>query len=132
MSNDELYGKREDWSDVVPIPQHDPSANPVAPIFYTESCMLLRTSDSEQSSEVQVQDKDATDYFRGIVKKGEMSERVLDLTETIIRMNPAHYSAWYATMLTGRHNCSSSGQAVPLQDASGNQSAVRQGTTSHG
>ena len=39
-------------------------------------------------------DKDATDYFRGIVKMNEMSERVLKLTESIIRMNPAHYSAW--------------------------------------
>lgn len=39
-------------------------------------------------------DKDATDYFRGVVKMGEMSERVLELTEMIIRMNPAHYSAW--------------------------------------
>ena len=42
-------------------------------------------------------DKDATDYFRGVVNVGEMSERVLQLTESIIRMNPAHYSAWYAT-----------------------------------
>lgn len=41
-------------------------------------------------------DKDATDYFRGIVKTGEKSLRVLQLTETIIRLNPAHYSAWYA------------------------------------
>ena len=39
-------------------------------------------------------DKDATDYFRGIVKTGEMSPRVLELTEKIIRLNPAHYSAW--------------------------------------
>jgi hypothetical protein len=39
-------------------------------------------------------DKDATDYFRGIVKTGEKSSRVLQLTETIIRLNPAHYSAW--------------------------------------
>jgi len=39
-------------------------------------------------------DRDATDYFRGIVKAGEMSPRVLDLTEHIIRLNPAHYSAW--------------------------------------
>jgi protein farnesyltransferase/geranylgeranyltransferase type-1 subunit alpha len=35
-----------------------------------------------------------TDYFRGITKTGEMSERVLELTEAVIRMNPAHYSAW--------------------------------------
>ncbi len=39
-------------------------------------------------------DKDATDYFRGVVRNGEKSERVLELTEHIIRLNPAHYSAW--------------------------------------
>jgi hypothetical protein len=39
-------------------------------------------------------DKDATNYFRAIVKSGEMSPRVLELTEHIIRMNPAHYTAW--------------------------------------
>ena len=39
-------------------------------------------------------DRDATDYFRGIAKAGEKSPRVLELTETIIRLNPAHYSAW--------------------------------------
>lgn len=39
-------------------------------------------------------DKDATDYFRAVVKTGEMSPRVLKLTETIIQMNPAHYTAW--------------------------------------
>ena len=38
-------------------------------------------------------DKDATDYLRGIIKPGEKSPRVLELTEHIIRMNPAHYSA---------------------------------------
>ena len=40
-------------------------------------------------------DRDATDYFRGIVKVGEMSERALNVTETVIRLNPAHYTAWY-------------------------------------
>jgi len=47
-------------------------------------------------------DKDYTDYFRGIVKNGEMSNRVLELTEDIIRLNPAHYSAWqyrYKTLI---------------------------------
>ena len=39
-------------------------------------------------------DKDATDYFRGIVKVGERSQRVLELTEAVIRLNPGHYSAW--------------------------------------
>lgn len=34
------------------------------------------------------------DYFRAILQKEEYSERVLSLTEHIIRMNPAHYSVW--------------------------------------
>ncbi|KAI1784532.1 protein prenylyltransferase [Ganoderma leucocontextum] len=63
------------WVDVVPIRQYE-NVNPIAPIFYTEEY------------------KDATDYFRGVVKTGEMSERVLKLTERVIRMNPAHYTAW--------------------------------------
>lgn len=47
-------------------------------------------------------DADATNYFRAIVKSGEKSSRVLELTENIIRQNPAHYSAWqyrYETLL---------------------------------
>ncbi|KAG9050609.1 CAAX geranylgeranyltransferase alpha subunit [Tulasnella sp. UAMH 9824] len=42
------------------------------------------------------------DYFRAILQKEEYSERVLSLTEHIIRMNPAHYSVWqyrYRTLL---------------------------------
>ncbi|THH01451.1 hypothetical protein EW026_g1227 [Hermanssonia centrifuga] len=70
-----MYSERPDWADVVPLPQYE-GVNPIAPIFYTPEY------------------KDATDYFRGVVKTSEMSQRVLDLTETIIRMNPAHYSAW--------------------------------------
>jgi protein farnesyltransferase/geranylgeranyltransferase type-1 subunit alpha len=40
-------------------------------------------------------DKDATDYFRGVMATRERSERVLELTEHIIRMNPAHYTVWF-------------------------------------
>lgn len=50
-------------------------------------------------------DKDATDYFRGIIKAGEKSLRVLQLTETIIRLNPAHYSAWYASLRLHLYYC---------------------------
>lgn len=39
-------------------------------------------------------DRDAMDHFRAITAAGERSERVLELTETIIRMNPAHYTIW--------------------------------------
>lgn len=40
-------------------------------------------------------DKDATSYFRAVVAAQERSERVLDLTEHIIRLNPGHYSVWW-------------------------------------
>ncbi|EJC98263.1 farnesyltransferase [Fomitiporia mediterranea MF3/22] len=79
-----LYRDRQEWADITPISQHEPDENPIAPIFYSETY------------------KDATDYFRGVVRAQEMSERVLTLTESIIRMNPAHYSAWqyrYGTLI---------------------------------
>ncbi|KAF8627329.1 hypothetical protein AX15_004403 [Amanita polypyramis BW_CC] len=78
-----LFANKPEWADVVPQEQYE-GGDPVAPIFYTAEY------------------KDATDYFRGIVKKGEKSERVLELTEFIIRQNPAHYTAWqyrYETLL---------------------------------
>lgn len=70
-----LYSQRAEWADVVPLEQYE-SITPLAPIFYTDEY------------------KDATNYFRGIVDIGEMSPRVLELTEDIIRQNPGHYSAW--------------------------------------
>ncbi|KAF8591333.1 protein prenylyltransferase [Ramaria rubella] len=79
-----LYADNPAWSDVVPVPQYDEGSNPMAPILYSQEY------------------KDATDYFRGIVKIGEKSARVLELTEHIIQLNPAHYSVWqyrYETLL---------------------------------
>jgi len=38
---------------------------------------------------------------------GEKSPRVLELTETIIRLNPAHYSAWYVPFCYVHHASSS-------------------------
>jgi protein farnesyltransferase/geranylgeranyltransferase type-1 subunit alpha len=46
---------------------------------------------------IAVVDKDATDYFRAIVASQERSERVLQLTEELIRLNPAHYTAWFVS-----------------------------------
>ncbi|KAG7095416.1 hypothetical protein E1B28_006165 [Marasmius oreades] len=77
------YANRPEWADVTPIEQHE-NDQPLAPIHYTAEY------------------KDATDYFRGIVETGEKSERVLELTQNIINMNPAHYSVWqyrYETLL---------------------------------
>ena len=33
-------------------------------------------------------------YFRAIVTEDEKSLRVLELTQHIIRLNPAHYTVW--------------------------------------
>jgi hypothetical protein len=34
------------------------------------------------------------DLFRGVVAKGEYSDRVLDLTEEILENNAANYTVW--------------------------------------
>ncbi|KAF8348636.1 hypothetical protein F5887DRAFT_951176 [Amanita rubescens] len=87
VSNDDdkpiLFANRPEWADVVPQEQYE-DGDPLAPIFYSAEY------------------KDANDYFRGILKTAEKSERVLELTESIIRQNPAHYTAWqyrYETLL---------------------------------
>lgn len=38
------------------------------------------------------------DLFRGVLAKGEYSERVLTLTEELLSMNPGSYTVWYASM----------------------------------
>jgi protein farnesyltransferase/geranylgeranyltransferase type-1 subunit alpha len=90
-----LYSTREDWKDVKPIEQTD-QANPLVPIFYPPDCKPRPSVNEEPNSMIRlsIPDKDAMDYFRGIATIGEHSERVLQLTEHIIRMNPAHYFVW--------------------------------------
>lgn len=39
-------------------------------------------------------DRDAMDHFRAVMAANEHSERALELTESIIKMNPAHYTIW--------------------------------------
>ncbi|KAG9291069.1 hypothetical protein G9A89_012941 [Geosiphon pyriformis] len=69
------YNERAEWNDVIPIPQDD-GPDPLAPIAYAK----------EYSN--------AMDYFRAISRKGELSDRALELTEHIIELNPAHYTIW--------------------------------------
>ncbi len=70
------YSDSPEWSDIVPIPQDDGGPNPLAAIAY----------DDEYS--------EAMSYLRAVMAKNEYSERVLELTEDVIGMNPAHYTVW--------------------------------------
>ncbi|RHZ49155.1 hypothetical protein Glove_529g43 [Diversispora epigaea] len=67
---------KANWDDLIPIPQDD-GPEPLTPISY----------DKEYS--------EAMSYFRAVALKDERSERALDLTEKIIRHNPAHYTIWH-------------------------------------
>lgn len=71
------YSDSPEWEDVVPIPQDDGGPNPLAAIAYTEEY------------------SEAMSYLRAVMANDEKSDRVLSLTEDVIRMNPAHYTTWY-------------------------------------
>lgn len=47
-------------------------------------------------------DRDAMDTFRALVQRDELSTRGLELTETLIRLNPGHYSIWCVRDIDGR------------------------------
>lgn len=70
------YETDEAWADVVPIPQDEGGPNPLAAIAYTD----------EYSQ--------AMSYLRAVMASNEKSQRVMSLTEHIIKMNPAHYTVW--------------------------------------
>jgi protein farnesyltransferase/geranylgeranyltransferase type-1 subunit alpha len=93
--NTPFFAERPEWADVQPLEQYD-DVNAIAPIFYTEECESLIYYDPPRLHWLtgDPKDKDATNYFRAIVRAGEKSPRVLELTESVIRQNPAHYSAW--------------------------------------
>ena len=79
MAQDEdtkYYHDDPAWKDIEPIPQDDGGLHPLAAIAYTDEY------------------SEAMGYLRAVMAKNEYSERVLDLTEHVISMNPAHYTVW--------------------------------------
>ncbi|TNY23470.1 hypothetical protein DMC30DRAFT_414158 [Rhodotorula diobovata] len=67
--------KKDGFTDLTPVPQDD-APNCLVPIAYDEMY------------------RDCMDTFRALVAKGEKSERTLEVTQWIIRLNPGHYSVW--------------------------------------
>lgn len=70
------YADDEQWSDVVPLPTDEGGNNPLAAIAYSEEY------------------EETMSYLRAVMAANEYSPRVLDLTEDLIDMNPAHYTVW--------------------------------------
>ncbi|QIX00030.1 hypothetical protein AMS68_005547 [Peltaster fructicola] len=70
------YSDDPAWADVTPLPTDDGGPHPLAAIAY-----------SEEYEEV-------SSYLRAIMAANEFSPRVLDLTDDLIELNTAHYTAW--------------------------------------
>ncbi len=70
------YAGNPVWADVQPVPQDD-GPDPVCPIAYTADFV------------------ETMDYFRAVLQRDERSVRSLALTQHVIEINPANYTAWY-------------------------------------
>ncbi|KAF2725408.1 protein prenylyltransferase [Polychaeton citri CBS 116435] len=70
------YSEDPAWADVVPLPTDTGGPNPLAAIAYSDEYA------------------ETMSYLRAVMAANEHSERVLDLTEDLIDMNPAHYTVW--------------------------------------
>ncbi len=91
------YKDNPAWKDVQPIPQDD-GPTPVVRIAYTEKCTVTRWhySQTMRLSFIMISVVlDVYGYMRAVIKSGEKSERVLQLTADAIDCNPANYTVWY-------------------------------------
>ena len=70
------YSEDPAWSDVEPLPTDEGGEHPLAAIAYSEEYA------------------ETMSYLRAVMAANEFSPRVLDLTEDLIDMNPAHYTVW--------------------------------------
>ena len=92
-----LFMFQAEWADVVPIPQDD-GPNPVVPLNYSESCLLVALAFLSPFISFccwVFLVVEAMNYFRAILKKDERSERGLKLSALAIDLNPSNYSAWF-------------------------------------
>lgn len=71
-----IYSTSPDWADVLPIMQAESEVAPLVQIAYSDDYA------------------EAMSYLRAVMVAEEKTQRVLDLTEALIRMNPTHYTVW--------------------------------------
>ncbi|KAK4499785.1 hypothetical protein PRZ48_007971 [Zasmidium cellare] len=70
------YSEDPAWADIVPLPTDEGGPNPLAAIAYSDEY------------------GEAMSYLRAVMASNEFSPRVLELTDDLIDMNPAHYTVW--------------------------------------
>lgn len=86
----------------MPVLQDD-GPNALVKIAYSPSCkcqttpfqvFLLQERYKSRYLLVTLADQQLMDLFRAILRSGELSERVLDLTEDLLDENAANYTVW--------------------------------------
>ena len=70
------YSEDPQWADIVALPTDDGGPNALAAIAYSPEY------------------EETMSYLRACMAANEFSPRVLNLTEDLIDMNPAHYTVW--------------------------------------
>lgn len=91
------YSSSPTWASITPIPLDDGS-NYVSP-----SAGVTEVSEAQQQQQITPlatiaytpEYEEATAYLRAVMAQDEMSDRALELTEDVIKLNPAHYTVWY-------------------------------------
>lgn len=102
----QTFSDHPGWADVVPVAQDD-GPNAIVTIAYTPNCkhlvvwrrllfLWLGTSlmSTLTPSLWYYLVRKLMDLFRAVLKSGELSERVLELTEEILDENAANYTVW--------------------------------------
>lgn len=88
-----FYRDRPEWKDIEPV-ELDEGPVPVVAIAYSDRCTSCRAILFNALLIYFLKVKDVFNYFRAVVLKNEISERVFDLTSDAVELNPANYTVW--------------------------------------